>query len=428
MQALRRNTLGLVALSLALDHSVQFGMASNPLDTSNSKQNEAIFPMELFQNIIDKAYDPQIRHQLLSTSKSFHEITGNNPKEKFEKKNWQFVNPKTMDPRDLATDLPLLVLVDNPPRGMGAVEILKNFLDPSMETLGRRFMSEVSEMPATTSTAISSSSQPSDRSPGFSPLSHVLQTMFRFMADQAQADGISMFYSELLHNTAGMIMARLATTDRFDRLQQFMDDLALLRKDPDWRKRSIYTPMEGQLAVVLAALGQNIALLESLPGLFPGMPWAEPQTKDIASKCILAEFMRNKGFVRGAEFVEKALGCAALAIQEGFKQEVLSVYCKLDLYLQNLRLTDSDDQGKFQMEIAVVTPEFGTGQQKPSVDTTPKTFDTEFWGFDAYLNDPNFHRYVRQGAYLQSLGQLPSKLSIAEHAILRGQVNVPEEF
>ncbi|KAJ1973293.1 hypothetical protein H4R33_006984, partial [Dimargaris cristalligena] len=207
---------------------------------------------------------------------------------------WRLVNPAHLSPQVLATQLPLLDLVDSQANGTLVLEVLRTLTGPMISTLVRHGWS-ASDLQRMNNLAIGGTAT----SAGESKWSH--------------------WFVALYSDIVAIIMARLGTTNRFDVLQAFILGLEqVMTTWPECINTSLLFLGMIEFSIVLAAVARQTPALDAL-GDFYTTERAQKLSDDLdTNQCILAKNMRDMGLPQGAEMLSHKWNCDQRADEDLF--------------------------------------------------------------------------------------------------------------
>ncbi|KAJ1990017.1 hypothetical protein H4R33_001877 [Dimargaris cristalligena] len=324
----------------------------------------------------------------------------------FQKGVWGFVNPNEMLPSVLAHRLPLLTLVDVQSDGRGVLKLLGTLTNPVFVELAQREWAM-------------------GQDPGSAGKHRRLRELMGQVPEPSDDQDPSQVFTRLFYNTAAIMMARLAMTQRFDNLKYFVENLG---HAADKRSRLIQDVDDigifQRLAIVLAAVARQEKLLISLPDSHIIGSFNDEPTTALSVKCSLVGVMREIGLPRGAVFLNQVLGCAKLGHSQLYQSLTWNLgHCFK--YIDQLRLTDD---GIPQMGIAVLLPEFRPHERNGLTNMDPWPHYQSLWDFDSHALNPKFYDQVRHVTYAGYRRYGYSNQFVKMPDLLLDQIEVPPDF
>ncbi|KAJ1973966.1 hypothetical protein H4R33_006882 [Dimargaris cristalligena] len=210
----------------------------------------------------------------------------------FQLNAWDFINPDHLSSAALADQFPLLALVDVLSNGRQILEILRTLFDPT-------FLK-----------AIDAGWEPTD--------SERMHRLIDFNVEPEEGPvAKERIFGAMIPRVISLVMARLATTGRFDHLMEFMDVLPALietlnstgenTRDPYFRDIYMHYSFN-RLAVILAAVGHHKPALEQFTRVYTDGTSAIPPNDMLADQSELISIMRHEALPKGAEFLRQYWG------------------------------------------------------------------------------------------------------------------------
>ncbi|KAJ1989127.1 hypothetical protein H4R33_002177 [Dimargaris cristalligena] len=210
------------------------------------------------RQLFDGSAEPGGMDMPLASIQSYYQYLKKHKAEPmFQPGAWRLVNPNQLPSKALVNQVPLLALTDALPSGHHVLGSLRALLDPQLIQTVRR---------------------------GWDPseLEHMRELLKLDPQTEWSESKLIRIFSDSIDSTTALVMARLATTDRLDCLEEFMTGLwTWLEQDPLTRSNAshIYRPFNC-LAIILAALARNISTLGRLTDRFTG-PYSDSQYAEL---------------------------------------------------------------------------------------------------------------------------------------------------
>ncbi|KAJ1981578.1 hypothetical protein H4R33_005219 [Dimargaris cristalligena] len=195
---------------------------------------------------------------------------------------WDFINPDHLTGAALAEQFPLLALVDAQPNGHQVLQVVRTLADPELQPF------------------IARGWKPTD-------LNRVRRLMSVGFLGPLEWVKIERIFTVVIPRVISLVMARLATTSRFNHLVEFMDDLPVLTNTlaTEHMDNNQYYHSFNRLAVVMAAVGQHKPALEQFTRVYANDTSGIPPDELSAAQSELVHIMRFSNFSKGAKFLQE---------------------------------------------------------------------------------------------------------------------------
>ncbi|KAJ1987185.1 hypothetical protein H4R33_002974 [Dimargaris cristalligena] len=260
-------------------------------------------------------------------------------------KHWRFVDPTLMSPVVLSVQLPLLVLVDAQTNGADILNMFRTLTHASIMGFVQRKWS------------LSKSTR------------H--ENILRRPHQKAwEWTDLTAYFDHFNFNLAALVMARLATTDRFADLEELVVGLEKwlqvycgTRCNPD----NIFHRFI-QFGVILAAVAQQFQSLAQFSRMYTDDNGPLPREDLAAARCELANFMRHMELPQGARTLEGYWKCRPAVVTHLKYNQLLP--------MEQLHLTNDNRMG-----VLVSTSTFDEEDKAQLPDMGPWAFQNLDLGF-----------------------------------------------